>query len=1678
MSDHATSRRLLGRGITPPVRGVAGDGHGAQRQLQQVQLALQELFAQISPRDRQGSVSAWVGGDAGEKLAATAYERLTELAGSAQLLSAKPEKGAQHKAGLSADVVQLVAAAYERVTIRPGVKPLSWAEDFKKPPAGQPIPVFGGGVIDRAYSRFGDGPMAAERGVTVSLPSGPVALDFGSLRLSAAEVAAIRAFDWAGAGGGNGVQFIAALREGLGDELTDKLSGIRVIKGGQPSGGLFAELFSRHSRGNSPHGRLGLDGAAIGADVNAVVDARPGVTGSGDHGLVDGTVDGQSSAKVSADAHAEAVYDLGAALLDLTEGRVPTHWGTQEYIGFVFGVAGHGDLVGSRAWAQFIKDNGGAAGLRGDPQELDYSAFAPYFQDGETDGDSVLADLVGQGQTLHDVFKAMQAGSARSYTEQTFQQAYNKLDIPAERHLGVGVSNPYAEGDALRTGLAGGGASAEGGAASGLEEAAILGTAASVAIAAGVGSGLTYLDDENFNDFVNLERDTDKVDIAFADVAPRSETHRHRGEAVYLAEAVVLALDDGGANSAADLLLQAEADGAQEPVIKEVLTSLAPAARTELFQALRARIGGTDYFKALQNGQKYSYLTDLAFDAGPSSKSLLDGLLALKTPPVSATITPLAIELFTNAPNHFVSIAAQLFDRGTPVGVGTAAALVEALPVAKRLHALAFWGGAEDVGTLSDALAAGHPDVLKLLAAMSDKGEAETRAAIQGYAVYLDNVNDFPADAEPGEQAKFLQGLSAPSKAAKTYAQAFLLNQLSADDADAVLAALPDSVESMIRAVLANAVDQETASNQSSEFLALDTPKERAEYIKNLPPDSLDGSNGSSSKGVQLLLLVSDAEAAKIVVLLGTDATSNTLDALYTANSDRGARIIVQLFEAPGVSVTYGDPGDHLLKLFQKSGPEESARIVAKLDDTLAVLKGKNPNALDTLLASPLWEAVENYTAKLGSEEANFVASLSTDEAADYLLSLDPKAAAAILDQLVKSGQAGRAAEIADAISRGATDRSPKAAAAIIEKMSAQGAARVLSEMTQSRAVEVAALLTDKRLAEILFEMESEDVPDFYTHVIDAYNSAGRTVTKPEVDADAGLLTVEQKAQVTNETVLELPDGTEVATGTVEIKGEAVPVVDVTGSQGGFLVEGQRAVVPVDVDGKQQFRFLDEKGNVLQGVAAIPPSEYGGGWYAMTLPALSRVGRTAIRAAGRFRDIGSPVFGPGRSFIGSPTGSTSSNSAYHNFAVSGSNPINFPANAASYMTSTSPSATLNGLKTLLAKDPATLTQTEAIRVVRLTDSLLGKPEQQSLTQEQKIAILRIVDSKNISYDVLSDDFWAVVGTTSVTSRTVWPPEIGDRIIPAIDTTIDAALAKFGAELKTWDRLTLNEREDLTARIYIFLKGKFGLSFLPATPNFRDDGTAGGFTGAPNGSSELLISPRYLQETNGSGVMATLVHEMHHALQYSLIRRLNGEGQPLLPSDSYYDWTLLLNASNNHFHSEDGIGPNHPDYTAIWEETSAFRAGDEAMSRVAQYLDQPLYVEYKVPGGNTVIYRAAPGNLADDTYVPDSYRGGSGISSFWLDQYALISQFEANISGFIGITAEQYGDRAIGLFEAKLGSTVLETQNGSETIRFNTETNEFAIRGGDGAIKTYFIADPKVHGWETNLEFFENFGRNK
>jgi filamentous hemagglutinin len=87
---------------------------------------------------------------------------------------------------------------------------------------------------------------------------------------------------------------------------------------------------------------------------------------------------------------------------------------------------------------------------------------------------------------------------------------------------------------------------------------------------------------------------------------------------------------------------------------------------------------------------------------------------------------------------------------------------------------------------------------------------------------------------------------------------------------------------------------------------------------------------------------------------------------------------------------------------------------------------------------------------------------------------------------------------------------------------------------------------------------------------------------------------------------------------------------------------------------------------------------------------------------------------------------------------------------------------------------------------------------------------------------------------------------------------------------------------------------------------------------------------------------------------------------------------------------------------------------------------------------------------------------------------LQDHFTRHGGDFGASTAAEYEQQAAGFLTGPRGAGVLEKvrpfPNG-DVVRYNPATEEFGVLSPNGTIRTYFKPDPAVHGYPTNLDYF-------
>lgn len=105
-------------------------------------------------------------------------------------------------------------------------------------------------------------------------------------------------------------------------------------------------------------------------------------------------------------------------------------------------------------------------------------------------------------------------------------------------------------------------------------------------------------------------------------------------------------------------------------------------------------------------------------------------------------------------------------------------------------------------------------------------------------------------------------------------------------------------------------------------------------------------------------------------------------------------------------------------------------------------------------------------------------------------------------------------------------------------------------------------------------------------------------------------------------------------------------------------------------------------------------------------------------------------------------------------------------------------------------------------------------------------------------------------------------------------------------------------------------------------------------------------------------------------------------------------------------------------------------------------------------------------------------GGAVISYIksqqgFLNQDRLSNHFGKHGSEFGFTTVEEYENAAQNFVKTKGNDGVLSKvrQSDGATIIYNPSTNEFSVVAKDGVIQTYFKPDPEIHGYDTNLDYY-------
>jgi pyocin large subunit-like protein len=92
---------------------------------------------------------------------------------------------------------------------------------------------------------------------------------------------------------------------------------------------------------------------------------------------------------------------------------------------------------------------------------------------------------------------------------------------------------------------------------------------------------------------------------------------------------------------------------------------------------------------------------------------------------------------------------------------------------------------------------------------------------------------------------------------------------------------------------------------------------------------------------------------------------------------------------------------------------------------------------------------------------------------------------------------------------------------------------------------------------------------------------------------------------------------------------------------------------------------------------------------------------------------------------------------------------------------------------------------------------------------------------------------------------------------------------------------------------------------------------------------------------------------------------------------------------------------------------------------------------------------------------------------FVDDGSRADHFKKHAGDFGAVSEDEYEKMAVAFLNGPVLTFILECirKGNGDKIRFSLVSNSFGVMRKDGVIKTYFVADMKVHGRRTNLDYF-------
>lgn len=157
--------------------------------------------------------------------------------------------------------------------------------------------------------------------------------------------------------------------------------------------------------------------------------------------------------------------------------------------------------------------------------------------------------------------------------------------------------------------------------------------------------------------------------------------------------------------------------------------------------------------------------------------------------------------------------------------------------------------------------------------------------------------------------------------------------------------------------------------------------------------------------------------------------------------------------------------------------------------------------------------------------------------------------------------------------------------------------------------------------------------------------------------------------------------------------------------------------------------------------------------------------------------------------------------------------------------------------------------------------------------------------------------------------------------------------------------------------------------------------------------------------------------------------------------------------------------------------------DEQEYLVTILVDSYLNTAFTLPGGDGAYVRSAldPADLTsaklrekvlEKIEATDGAGQNLGTGSKFADQLKLNDHFGRHGTDFGANSATEYEQMADAFLTGPKGPNTLEiVRPNGDIVRFDPTTDAFGVVSANGTIRTYYVPDPAVHGYSTNLDYF-------